>query len=97
MLKKSETATPKEKPAYVVQLTNPAKRDLRKVARRDVGDIRDAIDDLAESPQGSSCRKLTNDPQGRWRKRVGDYRIVYHIDGKDRVVIVVIIQDRSVA
>ncbi len=96
MARKPKAAPRKKKPPkYKIYLTNPAKRDMRKVQRRDAGGVRDAIDDLAKAPRGGDSKKISNDPHGRWRKRVGNTRIVYTIDDKGRVVVVSIIKDRS--
>lgn len=52
------------------------KRDLQKIIER--------IRDLSQEPRPSGCRKLSS--RNLFRVRQGDYRIVYYIDDKERVV-----------
>ena len=46
--------------------------------------VRDSILALAEDPRPSDCVKLTN--REGWRIRVGDYRVIYEIEDKQRIV-----------
>jgi mRNA interferase RelE/StbE len=46
--------------------------------------IRDAIFQLDKSPRPSGCKKLTGRPA--WRLRVEDYRVIYEIHDKKRVI-----------
>ncbi|MGO8789576.1 MAG: type II toxin-antitoxin system RelE family toxin [Terriglobia bacterium] len=48
--------------------------------------VRDAIRALAEDPRPPNCLKLTG--RDGWRLRVGDFRVVYEIDDKQRNVTV---------
>ncbi len=48
--------------------------------------VRDAIRELAGDPRPPGCLKLTG--RDGWRLRVGDFRVVYEIDDKQRIVIV---------
>lgn len=42
---------------------------------------------LEENPQSSSAKKLSGQ-EGIWRVRVGDYRVIYEIQGERLVVLV---------
>jgi mRNA interferase RelE/StbE len=74
-------------PEYRVELRPTAVRALRKldppVARR----IQGAITLLAQDPRPPAAKPLTGRP-GRWRIRVGDYRVIYTIDDGVLVVLV---------
>jgi mRNA interferase RelE/StbE len=48
--------------------------------------INNAIAQLAENPRPTGCKKLS-DREG-YRIRVGDYRILYHIDDAAKLVII---------
>lgn len=84
-----------QRPTSKVLLTSAAMADLKKVGKRDSQSVSDAIRDLGKAPRGGGCKKLTKDPKGRWRKRVGKYRIVYEIDDAGRIVIVVVVRGRA--
>lgn len=75
-------------PEYRVELRPAAVRALRKldppVARR----LQGAITLLAQDPRPPASKPLTGRP-GRWRVRVGDYRVIYTID--DNVLIVLVL------
>jgi mRNA interferase RelE/StbE len=51
-----------------------------------------AITALSENPRPSRTTKLVNRPE--WRIRVGEYRILYHIDDKNRTVTIVSVAHR---
>ncbi|MEK6777526.1 MAG: type II toxin-antitoxin system RelE/ParE family toxin [bacterium] len=51
------------------------------------------IDALATNPRPIGCKKLQG-PTRLWRLRVGDYRIVYDIDDRNRIVDIVVVRHR---
>jgi len=75
-------------PDYRVELRPAAVRALRKldppVARR----VQGVITLLAQDPRPPASKPLAGRP-GRWRVRVGDYRVIYTID--DNVLIVLVL------
>ena len=48
---------------------------------------------LAENPRPSGCRKLTG-LKNDWRIRIGDYRVLYEIDEKAKVVKIMRVRHR---
>jgi mRNA interferase RelE/StbE len=54
------------------------------------------IESLAVQPRPSGCKKLKGEKE-RWRLRVGDYRVIYSIDDRTRVVDVVTLRHRREA
>lgn len=67
------------KPTVEKQLDDVPKKILRQILSR--------ISNLAENPRPSGSEKLSR--QERYRVRQGDYRIIYGIDDRSRVVEVV--------
>lgn len=70
--------------SYAVELESRAKRellDLPRVIQRRIADI---LDDLSNNPRPSGAKKLTG--QEGYRVRSGDYRILYVIEDRKRVV-----------
>jgi mRNA interferase RelE/StbE len=57
--------------------------------------VRRKIRSLTIDPRPFGCKKLEG--QNRWRIRVGDWRILYEIDDRQRVVDVGAIRHRSKA
>lgn len=51
---------------------------------------------LTKNPRASGAKKLTGSPNA-WRLRVGNLRVVYEIDDKNKEVKVYLIKHRSVA
>ena len=79
---------------YSIQFTPRARRDLKGVDRSAQLRLRTHIDRLAVDPFPAGAKKLQgNEPY--YRIRVGDYRVVYQVDGKQLVVIVVKIGHRK--
>jgi len=70
---------------YEVYIENSAQRDLKKLSVDDFYRIISHIKNLAENPRPSGCRKLV-DSKGDWRIRIGDYRVIYEIDDKEKLI-----------
>ena len=64
---------------YDVQIDARVAKALRRIPPKDAERIMDAIDRLGDDPRPPGVKKLTGRPG--WRIRVGDYRILYEIDG----------------
>ena len=71
--------------AYELQVERAARKDLDRLRERDYQRIEAAIDRLAAEPRPRGARKLRG-AEGRWRMRVGDYRVVYAVFQKERLV-----------
>ena len=80
-------------PKYRVELLDhKTRRQLDQIHEPDFGRIAQAILELEDDPRPHGCRKLRH-PEG-WRVRVGDWRIIYHVDDKERVVTIVEVRRR---
>jgi mRNA interferase RelE/StbE len=79
---------------YAIQFLPSAARDLEKlepiVRRR----IARRIEQLARDPRGGGAVKLRG-ADDIWRARVGDYRILYQIEGERLIVVVIKIGHRG--
>ena len=67
-------------------------KDLRAIPRQDVRRILKRIESLAGDPRPVGCEKLSG--LERYRLRHGTYRIIYEIDGRKLVVVIVKIGHR---
>ena len=78
---------------YRVEIQSKALRELKRINRQDRQRILNVIDGLAENPRPIGSKKLTDTED--WRIRVGVYRIVYRIQERRLLVLVVRIGHRS--
>lgn len=79
--------------AYQVQLTPRALRDLKALERPVQRRIAAAIDALSQEPRPIGVEKLTGE-RDLYRVRVGEYRIIYSIDGERLIVLVLLVGHR---
>jgi mRNA interferase RelE/StbE len=77
---------------YRVRLTGKARRQLDKIVGEDAGTVIAAATGLGESPRPPGVKKLRGNIH---RVRAGDWRIVYAILDKERLVIIGKIVRRS--
>ncbi|CAK0743888.1 mRNA interferase RelE/StbE [Azospirillaceae bacterium] len=71
---------------YVVHLTNRAEKGLRKLPAADLDRILSALEEMESDPLAGDVVKLKG--SDHFRRRVGNYRIVFSVDG-ERVIVVV--------
>jgi mRNA interferase RelE/StbE len=74
-------------------ITDNAKRDMERIPRGDLTSIDAAIAALASNPRPTQSKKLAG-TEG-YRRRVGNYRILYSIDDSRREVTVLRVKDRK--
>lgn len=79
--------------AYAVEFTARAARDLKAIARPDQIRIAKRIDGLTENPRPYGVRKLGGE-EDLYRIRVGDFRVIYTIENRRLVVLVIRIGNR---
>jgi mRNA interferase RelE/StbE len=80
-------------PAYSIAFKTLAEKALRKLPKTIQRRIVMAVEGLASNPRPAGAKKLTAGDE-LWRIRVGDYRIVYHIEDKRLVILVVRVAHR---
>ncbi len=79
--------------SYRVRLRRAAQKELDELIGRDYEAIAKAISALEQEPRPPRVKKLAL--SGLWRVRVGRYRVVYAIDDKQGLVIVVRVARRT--
>ncbi len=80
---------------YKVRLLPPAQRFYAKIERPLAKKLARCFEQLEHEPRRhSNIKPLNGKLAGYYRYRVGDYRVVYRIDDRDRVIIVTIIAHR---
>lgn len=71
---------------YNVKIIPRAQKDIDKLRGKLFNDIEDKINRLKDNPRPPGCEKLT-DEEG-YRVRVRDYRILYRINDKSKIVFI---------
>jgi mRNA interferase RelE/StbE len=79
---------------YRIEVSATAERQLRKLPRVDQVRIVRVIRALADDPRPPGCRKLTGHDDV-FRVRIGRYRVLYAIEDRRLVVIVLKVGDRK--
>ncbi len=75
--------------AHRIEVSPAAARQLKKIDRRVLPQIAEKSDSLASQPRPNGCEKLSG-YDSLYRVRAGDYRIVYGVE--DRLVLIVVLK-----
>ena len=78
--------------SYKITFKKSVSKDLRKIPKKDVLRILEAIKALAEDPRPSQSKKLSG--QEKYRLRQGNYRVLYSIEDDKLIIQVVKIGNR---
>ncbi len=78
---------------YSLVFKKSVAKDLANIPKKDIKRILECVDKLCYDPRSEGCIKLSS--QERYRVRQGVYRIIYEIQAKELVVIVVKVAHRS--
>lgn len=79
--------------AYAIIISPAAKRQLKKITEPHRARILRRIDRLRNDPRPHGVTKLSG-KEDYFRVREGDYRIIYTIEDKELVVLIVTVGDR---
>lgn len=71
---------------YQITFKDSASKELQRLSKPIVTKIVSAINGLIENPRPSGVKKLKDSNENLFRIRVGDYRIIYVIDGGIKIV-----------
>jgi mRNA interferase RelE/StbE len=80
--------------AYEVILTKAAERELRALPANILERVDRRIHDLATDPRPPGTKKLKGS-HNQWRIRVGNFRVIYEIQDKVLLVLVLRVSDRK--
>ncbi len=78
---------------YRLEVSHTAHRQIRKLPPQTQERVNQAIARLAEDPRLPGVKKLV--ARGGYRIRVGDYRILYHVDDGAKVVVIYRVMPRE--
>lgn len=72
---------------YKLVITNKFRKDLRRIDLQARESILKALDKISKDPQAAT-EKVKTAKIGKWRYRVGDYRIRYDILEEEALIVV---------
>ena len=78
---------------YRLEVSHTAHRQIRKLPAQTQERVNQAIARLAEDPRPPGVKKLV--AREGYRVRVGDYRILYHVDDGAKLVVVYRVMPRE--
>lgn len=81
---------------YEILLERRAEKDLKKLPSELFQRLIAKIQSLSENPKPQGSRKITGSKRD-WRIRIGDYRAIYEIDEKEKLVKIMRIRHRREA
>ena len=73
---------------YSIEVSPPAAKSLAKIGKKSRLRIVGAIELLAVGPRPPGAKMIRGGDHGRWRVRVGDYRIIYTAEDQRLLVLV---------
>jgi len=79
---------------YDVVFARSARKELEKLPDNQALRILGRIERLADDPRPPGCKKLRGE-RNLWRLRSGDYRVIYSVDDRRRLVDVNAVRHRS--
>ena len=82
--------------SYEIRWKRSAERDLRKIDPQQIPRIIRAVESLADNPFPPQYRKLRGSEQD-YRIRVGDYRVIYQVDTRTKIVTIYHLRHRKEA
>lgn len=80
---------------YTALFTKRAEKSFKKIPREYQIKIKVIILRLEENPYLSGTIKLLNYPAAQYRKRVGDYRILFDIEEDNKTIIIADVRRRT--
>ena len=78
---------------YAVEFVRSARKELSKLPKDTQKTVLRGILALSAAPRSGSVRKMVGDKS--WRLRVGDYRVIYEIQDKQLLILVIKIGHRQ--
>ena len=80
--------------AYELTFARSARKELERLSQPLRMRVFRRIESLATNPRPAGCRKLEG-AEDLWRIRIGDYRVIYSVDDKRRLVDISAVRHRS--
>jgi len=82
--------------SYKILWKRSAEKDLERIEPKHVLRIIEVVESLSVNPFPPDCRKLRG-VERIYRIRVGDYRVIYQVDIKAKIVVIYYVRHRRKA
>jgi mRNA interferase RelE/StbE len=79
---------------FSIVFARSARKELESLSTILVDRVLSKIESLSIQPRPFGCRKLRGE-QNLWRLRVGDYRVIYRVDDRQKIVDVIAVRHRK--
>jgi mRNA interferase RelE/StbE len=73
--------------AWHLHITGPAQKEFQKLPAKDQARVRNALLAMEQDPFSGDIKRLKGQA-GAWRRRVGNYRIVYDLHVEEHQIVV---------
>ncbi len=73
--------------AYELVYTKRAVKDIRRLDHKVKKRLKKALERFRESPFEGSVQKLSDPEFGTYRFRIGDYRVIFDVDGNKLIIL----------
>jgi mRNA interferase RelE/StbE len=80
-------------PGYTITFSRSARKELQRLPNEIAERVLEKIETLTLNARPEGCKKISG-AEDLWRLRVSDYRVVYKIDDKSRMVDIAVIRHR---
>jgi len=79
---------------WELRVAKSAKKNLRRFPKNDGERIAFSLREISDNPYSGDLEKIT-DEINMWRRRVGNYRIIYEINSQSKIIIIMDIRRRT--
>jgi mRNA interferase RelE/StbE len=80
---------------YRATFSSKARKAFLDLPKEQAKRIKEAIEALVEEPRSPGTIKLENAPVARYRRRVGNWRILFDINDEDKVIEILDVRKRD--
>lgn len=80
--------------SYRIEWKKSAVKELKRIDKSDIPAILEGVIKIQENPFSSDIRKLTGS-EHTFRKRIGNFRIIYSISNKEQLIEIVRVRHRK--
>ncbi|NJL83929.1 MAG: type II toxin-antitoxin system RelE/ParE family toxin [Chloroflexaceae bacterium] len=78
--------------SYQIKILRQAQKFLGSLYDKDYERIKESIQRLSDEPRPAGCLKLSG--REGWRIRIGNYRVIYEIEEREKIVTILAIAHR---
>jgi len=79
---------------FLVLIAPAFRREIKKLDKAIQKKVVKTLEALGENPRPAGVEKLEENPKF-WRVKVGDFRVIYNVNDKDKTVTAVLIRHRK--